>query len=834
MKKLLLLFISLFSLFLLASCKKEDKDGPSKDYERPQAEVVVNKEKSKYKYDEIDLNFTINIKNTYKFKEGDRISVEYKNHYTGSIERPFAARIKDDEYLLHLPNLKNNKDTEVKFYYHYIYRGKDSKRHIGDITVSANGENDPLVDVSIRDYDDYIKHAKENMEEYIKNNDKNIRKTYNLEADIDFKDKLFLPLGYKFSGVFNGNNHTLKNISSSTMVYETTKKGNSEFDDDSLYRYYFYGIFKKLLNGAWVKDLNLENVNLKNHDASNIKSYNEDRHYKNEGFGIICEKANEDSRISNITINNSNVDLIVKPGYNDLNKSFLAANFGLVAGSSNGSVSNIKILNSEITIYNKGASGMSCGIAFGRTLEKASVEFVSIKDSNLNVSNNINPNLILTDKSGDNSSTFVSEYYHNLGDSPKKNLSVYAGIMIGYEASGNVSSLYLLNNLIKSIDSKNDDKIATVRLNGKAMGFDYEESTSDKKANVGFSQINKKFYHIGEVARIYVRTDTNGPKQGGSLNNGLKRLYINNREISKSDLKEDPRIPFISYYEFVVYENVDALSITNQYEKREDALKENIYFENDKKAIFENITPGTFPGEAQSLFHNEQDVYYQIKKEKFDRTLHGYAVVTFKQLKEGQENNQKGGNSGSSDQFEKVYSWAKIDQNGKFRFIVRGKIERIEIMGQFISEFNIGHVYGFGKRVVATYLSNNQIEISNTGQNTISDINLTEIYKYTYNLGLFASSHKQLEVSNTVFENYTIKNTDGDTIFNINFDKTLLVNHYNNKNIFIGNKPKYFGSDVDVSIDTAFDKMSKEDIKKYLVLGYLVNENWFFKEFGLS
>ena len=103
--------------------------------------------------------------------------------------------------------------------------------------------------------------------------------------------------------------------------------------------------------------------------------------------------------------------------------------------------------------------------------------------------------------------------------------------------------------------------------------------------------------------------------------------------------------------------------------------------------------------------------------------------MTFKKLKEGQENNQKGGNSGSSNQFEKVYSWAKIDQNGKFKFIVRGKIERIEIMGQFISEFNIGHVYGFGKRVVATYLSNNQIEISNTGQNTISDINLTEIYK---------------------------------------------------------------------------------------------------------
>ncbi len=832
MKKIFLFFISFLFIFLLVSCKDNNNNEPAKDYERPQAEIEVNKEKSKYYYDKVELNFTLKIKNTYKFKDGDRISAEYKNAVTGATEKPYAAKVGENEYILYLTNLSHNTDTEVKFNYHYHFRGKDSKRQIADLKVNASGESDPLDNAVIRDYDDYIKYAKENMEEYIKDENKNIRKNYILENDIDFKDKEFLPLGYNFSGVFNGNNHTFKNISSSTMIYDTFKKDGQSSDKKIPYKYHFYGIFKNLLDGGEFKDLKFENVNLNNSEAKNKDSYDYDRSYKDSGFGLVCERAGENTRISNISLNNVKLNLTVKPGFKDLNKSFLDANFGLIAGSTSGLVSNIKILNSEIKINNKGASGASLGIVLGRANDKALVEFVSVKDSMLDIVNNINPNLLLPDDNKvDRPSRAVSDYYNKLGDNPKRNLSIYAGIVAGYVTSNSISSLYLVNNLVRSLDEKNTDKIATVRLNGKGIGFDFDVAYSDKSGKISLTEVDKKFYRVGERARVYMRTDTYTPNQS-DVNTGVKRLYINNREISKSDLKEEPRVPFLYYYEFTVYENTDILSITNTYEKREDAQKENVYFENNKKQVYENITPGTFPNETQSLFKIEQDAYYQVKKEKYNKYLHGYAVITFKELKD-KPNNPNQGSSSENNKYEKVYSWAKIDQNGKFRFLVRGRIEKIEIMGQFISENNIGQVYGFGKKITAAFLSGNKTEIIGDGQNTISNINLTEMCKYTYNLGLYASNHNQLEILNTVFENYVIKNENGNTIFDINFDKSLVLNHYNNQNIFIGNKPSYLGSDVDVLINNTFNKNSKEDIKKYLVLGYLINEEWFLKEFGI-
>ncbi len=114
---------------------------------------------------------------------------------------------------------------------------------------------------------------------------------YTLTEDLDFDGK-YWPAAFTtsaFTGTFDGNGHTIKNVS-------ITQNNNQNR---------FFGLFGQVSGGADIKDITFESI------TSTIKSYS---NYTSASFGIFAGEIDDGAQVSGITLKDSR--LVIEKGLN--------------------------------------------------------------------------------------------------------------------------------------------------------------------------------------------------------------------------------------------------------------------------------------------------------------------------------------------------------------------------------------------------------------------------------------------------------------------------------------------------------------------------------------
>lgn len=188
----------------------------------------------------------------------------------------------------------------------------------------------------------------ESVEDFLKIKDRRSA-TYNLKADLDFsevdEDDINKGIITIFSGTFNGNNHTIKNY--------TLESSNINM-----------GLFNQLSGDATVKDLNLENITIKQKGKAT----------GSKRVGILFgQNTSRSTVVDNVTIKDSEIELLIdgKSDYQEV---------GFLGGASVAKISNINIDSTNKMVINQERVGnLKVGGLIGK-IDNSSAEDVMIEN----------------------------------------------------------------------------------------------------------------------------------------------------------------------------------------------------------------------------------------------------------------------------------------------------------------------------------------------------------------------------------------------------------------------------------------------------------------------
>ncbi|MFA5692425.1 MAG: hypothetical protein WC907_02315 [Acholeplasmataceae bacterium] len=245
--------------------------------------------------------------------------------------------IKEEETTLSKGQLKTFTFQDLKRDTKYeieVFGTKDEK--LVSLTISSNKTFETLKQGDVKE-DPLILTT---TEEFLA---MNAKKHYKLGADLDFLDESFTPLftsGTPFTGSFDGDDHTIKNIQMTS-----SKDVNKPY----------LSIFGYASNST-IKNTNFDNIHINNDENSYTGI-----HY----VGLIVSKvSNNNFELTNITIKNSS--LTIKHNINNIttNRNLYV---GLLGGSVQGKIANIDIIDSELKVTQLGLNGRYAGTDIATT-----------------------------------------------------------------------------------------------------------------------------------------------------------------------------------------------------------------------------------------------------------------------------------------------------------------------------------------------------------------------------------------------------------------------------------------------------------------------------------
>ncbi|MDY0277226.1 MAG: hypothetical protein RBQ97_03995 [Acholeplasma sp.] len=235
-----------------------------------------------------------------------------------------------------------------------FYSLKLNTRYKLSITTTWNDKTQTLLSTEISTRDE-VEKSINTVQEFLEiKND--LYATYNLLADLDFSD--ITDEQFKtgdigtFRGVFNGNDHTIKN-------YKVVTTSNS------------VGLFGQLSSEAAVSDLVIDGLKISNTEDTKVTG--------SQYVGILYGQSSSSSvKISKITIKNSDINMIV-------NSSSSYVRFGLLGGTLSGSASDIVVEdNNNLNVTFNRLNKVYIGGLIGATTSTASINKVK-NGGNVNV-----------------------------------------------------------------------------------------------------------------------------------------------------------------------------------------------------------------------------------------------------------------------------------------------------------------------------------------------------------------------------------------------------------------------------------------------------------------
>lgn len=301
MKKLLSIFVIVLLTFVLVSCKDDT------------AKTNVKVTMGVFENNGTSITFELNVEDKDSEIEGDfRIVVksEKDSTYNRELTRTKAELIGDEE------------EEDVKLTFSGLTVGT---KYVVEVYTTLNEKSTKLLSYSftsqlpdeleIRTVEDFF-------------NIKNKRNAkYTLMNDLDFtgyEEEIKDNLISTFSGVFNGNNKTIKNYTLESSSINL-------------------GLFQQLSTNAEVFDLTIDNMTI-NHKGKATGS-------KRIGF-LFGQNTTTTTKVNNITIKNSTINV-------DVNSESNFVEIGFLGGASVASVSNIVIEDTNVINVNQERLGLT-------------------------------------------------------------------------------------------------------------------------------------------------------------------------------------------------------------------------------------------------------------------------------------------------------------------------------------------------------------------------------------------------------------------------------------------------------------------------------------------